>query len=368
MTSARPLHLLMLNSQLVGGGPSSTVELATGLVAAGHRVTFACHPDGEVFRRLQAGERLEVVPLALQHEFHLGPMRQLRRLIRERAPDAILANKRMDVRAAVLARGGGRTPPLLHREGAPEPIKDHPFHRWCWRRVQAMVLNSEAMRARYLAERPWMRDVPLYVVPNGKDLARWRPLPERRTDVRAALGLDTAAYVPCFHGQLYGRKRVDELIRAAAPLVASHRLRLLVVGDGEGRTALEALARELGVPAVFTGLRRDIPELLAAADVAVNLATSEGFANSVVEALACGLPVVATDAHSHREQVQDGVTGRLVPPRDVAALTRALAEFADPARRTSASRAARADAEARFGLAAMVAGYVGVLEEVRGKR
>jgi glycosyltransferase involved in cell wall biosynthesis len=141
---------------------------------------------------------------------------------------------------------------------------------------------------------------------------------------------------------------------------------VLVVGEGPDEAALRESARGFGIRSTFTGKRADVPEVLSAADVSVHLSAAEGFSNSVVEALACGLPVIASRAHSHVEQVADGVTGRLVPPGDVAALCEALIEYADPEVRRRAGAAARESAEARLGLDRMIAAYADVLRGAFG--
>src|SRR2546428_417329 len=99
----------------------------------------------------------------------------------------------------------------------------------------------------------------------------------------------------------------------------------LVVGEGGERAALEALARRLGLGArvVFTGLRHDVPRLLAAVDVLALTSLYEGFPNVLLEAMATGAVAVATDVGGCRELVTSGETGLLVPPRAPAALAAA---------------------------------------------
>jgi len=111
------------------------------------------------------------------------------------------------------------------------------------------------------------------------------------------------------------------------------------------------------------GGRTDIAELLAAADIFALPSHFEGLPMSVIEAMLCGLPVVSTAIRGPREQVVDGVTGLLVPPRQVAPLSRALQSLvADPAGRRRMGEAARARAVALFDEATVVARTVALLE------
>jgi glycosyltransferase involved in cell wall biosynthesis len=176
------------------------------------------------------------------------------------------------------------------------------------------------------------------------------------------LNLPPNAFIACYHGVLQARKNVDVLLRALAPRPPALGLHGLIIGAGEAQAALEQLARRLAVPARFTGARDDVAELLAAADVAVHLSSAEGFSNAVLEALASGLPVIASDATSHGEQVRDGIEGRLVPLRDEGAVLQALIGLArDADLRSRMARAARARAEREFGLETMSAAYEAAL-------
>jgi glycosyltransferase involved in cell wall biosynthesis len=101
----------------------------------------------------------------------------------------------------------------------------------------------------------------------------------------------------------------------------------LVVGDGDAKQELEDHARQLGLGRriVFTGFRRDVPDLLSEAAVSVLPSLSEGTSNTLLESMAAGIPVVATRVGGNPEVVQDGISGLLVPPRDSAALAAAVA-------------------------------------------
>jgi glycosyltransferase involved in cell wall biosynthesis len=153
-----------------------------------------------------------------------------------------------------------------------------------------------------------------------------------------------------FVGRLKYPKDGETLLRAAAAL-GDRDYVLEIVGDGPDREQLESLPHDERVR--FAGERDDVPQLLAASSVFVLSSRSEGLPISVLEAMAAGLPVVASDVGGLREQVVDGETGLLVPAGDAAALADALARLIDdPSLRRTMGDASRARAEALFDLPA----------------
>lgn len=356
------MRILFVNSvRGWGGGVSSALELARGLAAAGDEVTLACNAAGELRRRLRDQDAVRAAPVSSGPDFDPVSARVLARLVREHRADVAIADRRKDVKQLLIARMFGPGVPIVHRHGAPSTLRDALSYRLAWSRIAAMVVNSQAMRRALLDATPWLRDVEIHVVHNGVDSERFQPLPHLRAQTRAAQGIDENERVIAFHGILQPRKRVDLLVRAVSHLAPSDRPSLLIIGDGPERPALERLASELRVRALFTGLRDDVPQLLAAADAAAHLSAAEGFSNSVLEDLACGLPVIATDEHSHPEQIDPHITGLLVPP-DAACLAEALRTLlADAPRLAAMARAARDTAVQRFSIASMVREYRDVL-------
>jgi sugar transferase (PEP-CTERM/EpsH1 system associated) len=141
---------------------------------------------------------------------------------------------------------------------------------------------------------------------------------------------------------------------------AGHDVRLALIGDGPLRGAVEAAVRESGDPdAVWlAGSRDDVAALLRAMDIFVLGSQREGISNTVLEAMASGLPVVATGTGGNFELVERGVTGELVPPGDSPALAAAIRAYAsDPARRRADGAAGRARAERIYSLGGMMNRY-----------
>jgi len=140
---------------------------------------------------------------------------------------------------------------------------------------------------------------------------------------------------------------------AAAPAVLARfpEARILIVGEGELLPTLREQARALGVEGrvLFPGFRTDVAALLRALDAFVFPSHLEGLGTSVLDALAVGLPVVATTAGGIPEMITDGVHGRLVPPRDPAALAAAMIELLQsPERARALGQAGRARVQAEF--------------------
>ncbi len=197
------------------------------------------------------------------------------------------------------------------------------------------------------------RDVVL--VPNG--IAARAPSPSR--NLRRELGIARDAPVVGSVGMLRSEKRFDVLVRAAAQLVARWpEARVLIVGDGPERAPLEALVAELGLShsVRLLGARDDVPDVLAALDVAVTCSDFEGTPLSVLEYMEAALPVVATRVGGLAHLLEDGVHGLLVPRRNPAALAEALdALLGDPGRRRAMGAAGRERRRAEFDLDVMVA-------------
>lgn len=149
-------------------------------------------------------------------------------------------------------------------------------------------------------------------------------------------------------------KNQAHFLRAAARLVRKFpTVEFLLVGDGRFRQELESMARELGLggQAKFLGERQDIPAVLAAMDISVVVSVSESLSNVILESMAAGKPVIATNVGGNTELIREGETGFLVPPNDEGALVEALeCLLTQPARRTEYGEKGRQRARAEFSM------------------
>jgi len=197
----------------------------------------------------------------------------------------------------------------------------------------------------------------LRVVPNGIPLAQFAKDVAAGRRVREELGIAADAVVIGTVGRLVSEKDYPLLVRAAAPLLSS-KLRLVLVGEGPTRGEIEAAIPKAAMPFVtLTGLRSDVPRVMSAFDVFCLSSRTEGLPLVVPEAMACGLPVVATRVGGLPGIVPDEV-GRLVDHGDEGALRAELGALAaDAALRARLGDAACAYAHRRFSLARMADDY-----------
>jgi glycosyltransferase involved in cell wall biosynthesis len=196
------------------------------------------------------------------------------------------------------------------------------------------------------------------VLPNGVDTTIFRPDPDRRLATRARLGLAPSARVVACVGRMTPQKGQVTLINAMAQVSAavedSH---LLLVGDGPDRAELQRLAKTVGSECrvCFLGVRPDVPDLLRAADVLALPSVHEGFGLVLIEALATGVPVVASRTGPVPEIVEDGVTGLLVPVGDTRRLAEAITTLlVDRRLHGTLSERGRVEAQARFDVSTML--------------
>lgn len=229
-------------------------------------------------------------------------------------------------------------------------------------RPDLLICNSRAVEATFGRVIP----TPVEILPNGVDTEQFRPdagdtARYRPPDARLVVG---------YAGRLATRKRPQDLIALAARLRTSvPGARVILAGEGSRRSEYERRARALGADNVrFLGYVADMPAFYAACDIVVLPSSSEGSSNTVLEAMASGKPVVASDIPPLAEQIRDGETGLLFPLGDVDALAREVAYLArDPEiRRRLAERGL--EHARRSTISASAERLAQVLERLAGER
>jgi teichuronic acid biosynthesis glycosyltransferase TuaC len=197
---------------------------------------------------------------------------------------------------------------------------------WAISHAHAVIAVSSSLRSTVVEEYA-ARGTNIEVIPNGVDVTRFAPLP--RSEAAKPLGLQTETRRILYVGAITQQKGLDYLLRGFAALLPQSQepVQLILVGDGGYEPRARALAGELGIAAhvVFAGKRPndEIPSWINASDLLVLPSLREGFGVVLIEALACGKPVVAT-ACGGPEDIVNPQTGILVPPADENALAQAM--------------------------------------------
>jgi len=231
-----------------------------------------------------------------------------------------------------------------------------------------VVLNRESAAE---LQAVGLGEVPAHLIPNGVDSRCFIPAePAEQAALRTRLGLPPDEAVALFVGRLERYKGLDILITAWTDLVRrGHTPHLVIAGPGEAAAWFrEAQAQGVGDRVTFLGGREDVADLYRAADLFVFPSRGEGCPNAVLEAMASGLPVVATDVAGNRETLgEDGKVGRLVPAEAPAALADAVADLmVAPALRRELGMAGRARVLEQFDIQRVGARYLSLYEELQG--
>ena len=355
----------VLSSYGVGGQERVALDLAIGQRARGHRVavlSLAPLPDGAMADEFaQAGIEVGRVPKRGGLDPTLVP--RLARELRRREADIVHTHNPLPlIYGAPAARLAGAR--AIHTKHGVNPGSRG--HRILRRAAAQLVHAFVAVSDTTAAQARQQHDMPLaklHTIPNGIRLDRYAPDAAARAAVRAELQLGDAWVVGTV-GRLDRYKNQALLVRAMAPLLSSH-VRLVIVGDGDDRAEVEAAVAALPEPrwVVMTGRRMDVPRLVHAFDVFALSSTTEGLPLVVPEAMAAGLPIVATAVGGLPSVIEPRVTGLLVPV-DEAALAAALAELErdrDFARQLGAK--ARETALARYDYGRMVDAYLALYKD-----
>lgn len=234
--------------------------------------------------------------------------------------------------------------------------------RWLPRRI---VCCSQA--ARLAHERLGYASQKLVVIPNGYDLNRFRPSKTARAKIRAELGVPSSTRLVGLAARFHAQKDHRNFLEACRR-ISSDDVRFVLCGNGVDplQPDVSGLVARAGISdrCYLLGPRFDMPDVMAALDVSVSSSFGEGFPNVVAEAMACGVPCVATDVGDSAIIVGD--TGKIVPARDPEALAQAMAQLLSmsPQAREQLGLAARERIADRYHLASIVGRYQQLYEEI----
>lgn len=299
----------------------------------------------------------------------LAAIRRFASILREAQPDVVHSHNWGTLVETVAARKWARVPVHVHaergtimgtlsRRGMRARLRAMTMN-WALRRSTAVVTNASATGCRITEAcgYPLQR---ITVIPNGVDVPRGTLGDDARQTLRRELGIAEEAFVFGSVGRLVGVKNyslaIDALSRMTLPERPAH---LVLVGDGPDRNQLQSHASQRGVAdrVHFAGSQSNVGDWLSMMDTFVNTSLSEGMSQSIVEAMAAGLPLVVTDVGDNA-LLAGHVEGSVIASRDVAALATSLRLLADsPERRALRSAENRARYARDYGLGRMVQDY-----------
>jgi len=349
--------LQICSARTLGGGERHLADLANGLLRRGHGVYAALVPASPLQNELSELPAENVIELPLRNSLDLTSALKLALFVRRNQIEIVHAHLARDYPlAAFAARRGGAH--LILTRHVLFPLSR--VHRVLLRRVARVLAVSQAVADGLIEQDIFKRDK-IVVIHNGVDTARFaRPrqddAPERpETGRKFCVGII---------GELAPIKGQESFLRAAA-IVSSLRddVDFIIAGEdksrtGENRRLLESMIDELGLRqcVLITGWADDMVELLRSLDVFVSASRSESFGIAMVEAMAAGVPVVATMTAGAREIIDADMTGVLVPIGDAESMAAAIGELLDdPGRRGRLAANARRMVSERFSLDRMVA-------------
>ncbi len=359
------------------GGERTFLQLVSGLPRSRYEPAVACSPGGVFVERLH-DLGVPVIAAEMRQRRRLDTVLALARELRRRRPHIVHTQGRGDPFGRLAARLARvpvviSTTAMISSRYDVEEVWRKALYRlidWTTDRLvdQFIVVDRGSVDA--LTRRHRISPSRVAVIPNGIEIERFDPSRYERGAWRAKLGIPAGAALIGAVGRLTWQKGFDDLIKALAALDDPN-LHLVIAGDGPDWGDLRTLANGLDVErrVNFAGFVEDVPGLLADLDLFVLSSRREGHPMVLLEAMATGLPVIATDVAGVGDTVVDGVDGRLVPPHDVPILAEAMrAVLGDRAAAARLGRNARKKIQQEYTVERMVRRTAVLYEELLAQK
>jgi glycosyltransferase involved in cell wall biosynthesis len=351
------MRIVQINLQPdYGGAENYTLMLSDGLRGLGHEVTVLCHPGGKLSAQAQI-RGLPVRALTASSQLDFGTAIHISRQLRALRPDIVHLQTPREYISGVLGAKLARVPITVATRHMLLPVK--PSMRLIYKSLHSVVVLSQAVRANLI--RCGVPEERTRVIYAGIDADQFIRATQDGSGpkVRKRLGLSSDRLLVGMAARMVEGKGHDCLIDAAAHLFRhSDDVTFVLAGEGPLRARLEAKVQERGIADrfLFAGFYSDMPEFMAALDICVMASTCDDVMPLVLmEAMAAGCPVVASDVGSVRELIQHETTGMLVPAGAPVAIADAIRHLMnDPMLRAKIALAGQAEVQRCFSLGRMV--------------
>ncbi len=374
----RPLVVHLVYRFDVGGLENGVVNLINHMPAEAYRHAVVALTEVTDFRRRVQRHDVQFIALRKPPGHGVWMIPRLVRLLKQLRP-AIVHTRNLAALEAVLPAWLAGVPVRIHGEhGRDVSDLDGSNRAYQWTRrlyrpfVHHFIALSRDLEG-YLLDKIGVPAQAVTRLCNGVDTERFRP-------AAAPLPIAGCPFTPDRHwligtvGRMQQVKDQTLLVRAFVLALQAQpglreRVRLVLVGDGPLKAQCETILAEAGLAdlAWLPGARQDVADVMRGLHCFVLPSLAEGISNTILEAMATGLPVVATEVGGNADLVREGITGRLVPAADAPAMADAIKRLAtDTALAERMGRAGRIDAEERFSLRAMVANYQRVYDAQLG--
>lgn len=380
MAQQPPLIIHVIHHLYMGGMENGLINLINHMPTAQYRHAVLCVEDYSDFRNRITRPDVDVIALYRSRIGVWKLRREIYRLCRQMQPAIVHSRNLSGLDALLPARLAG----VPHRVHGEHGWDVHDLEGKHWRPMLLRRLHAPLIEhfitvsrdlQRYLISRAGIKDARITQIYNGVDTQRFQPDPAKSRNWLPPAFRDAGLTLIGTVGRVQPVKDQATLLQAFAAMLTKQpalrqTLRLLIVGDGPLLGELKAIAANLQIAELtcFPGALSDVPQALRALDMYVLPSLNEGISNTILEAMACGLPVVATAVGGNIELVDDGVCGRLFTPRDVPALSELLMQYVhDVPLREAHSSAARHIAVERYSLDAMVARYAATYDRLCGR-
>lgn len=376
----RPLVAHVVYRFDIGGLENGVANLINDMSSDAYRHVVISLTEVTEFRRRVRRADVEFIALNKPPGHAVGIYPRLYRIFREMRP-AIVHSRNLASLEVAIPAWASSVPVRIHGEhgrGMNDLDGSSRKYQWLRRIYRPFVTHYVALSRdleRYLISQVGVAPGKVAQIYNGVDAQRFFPV-HKRLPIEGCPFVDRGVWLVGTVGRMQQVKDQTTLAQAFVRVLTTFpelrsRLRLVMVGDGALRASARALLDDAGMAelAWLPGQRDDIAQILQGLDCFVLPSLAEGISNTILEAMACGLPVIATAVGGNGELVLPGCTGALVPPADVEAMARQIAAYAlEPERARALGQAGRAAVERRFSLTAMTQRYQGLYDQLLARR
>jgi glycosyltransferase involved in cell wall biosynthesis len=298
-----------------GGAEIWLMDIMHGLQDRGHQVSLICRP-GTILEKNALFEGFDVTTLKMNSDFDIKAIFKIRKLLKEKKIQLISTNMDKELRiGGIAAKLAGNIAVVPSRE-VDYPLKNKLRYRFTYNYLaDHIIANSFSTKKTLLKEAPWLSPDKIEVIYKGINPHPYIENSGKGKELRKELKISDSEKVIGFVGQIIERKGINDILKSIPGVVEKiPDVKYLFAGEGKLESFLKSEIKRMGIEknVLFAGFRKDIPSVMNAVDLLILPSVVEGFGYVLVEAMAAGKPVVATNVSSIPEIVLDKKTGILI--------------------------------------------------------